>query len=372
MNLHQLNLNDIRGFGRKKPALAFCFLMGALGIGGIPLWSGYISKTLIHESIVEYIEFSGRAAVWRAAEWVFLVTGGMTVAYMLKLFIALFVEKHPDRQEEFDGMTAPQSYMRTASAAALTVPAVLLPLFGLTPHLTMDRLADLGQGFFTAGGHGHRVAYFSFTNLKGGIISIGIGVFLYAVVIRGFLMEREKEEGGERRRRYVDRWPSWLDLENLIYRPVLQTALPAVFGAVCGFVDRYLVSVSVNVFLAVSSVACRAMDQGVDGVIRLARATTHRQQPEPKSRHDKNGLAHLLGEMADAAALGKNHLFGKKRGSGEPQGDKGKSAVPAMIRREEQWKQTWKLIEESFSFGLMLFCIGLCLTLGYLLAAVFG
>ena len=27
MNLHELELNKIRGFGRKKPALMFCFLM---------------------------------------------------------------------------------------------------------------------------------------------------------------------------------------------------------------------------------------------------------------------------------------------------------------------------------------------------------
>ena len=56
MNVHSLSLNDIRGFGRKKPLLFISFLMGALGIGGIPLWNGYVSKTLIHESIVEYAE----------------------------------------------------------------------------------------------------------------------------------------------------------------------------------------------------------------------------------------------------------------------------------------------------------------------------
>ena len=54
-NLHALELNEIRGFGRKKPLLKAIYLMGALGIGGIPLFSGYISKTLLHESIVEYI-----------------------------------------------------------------------------------------------------------------------------------------------------------------------------------------------------------------------------------------------------------------------------------------------------------------------------
>lgn len=342
MNLHELDLNKVRGFGRKKPVLGFCFLMGALGISGIPLWSGYVSKTLIHESIVQYIEFSGGKDLWRAAEWLFLVTGGMTVAYMLKLFVALFVEENPERQGEFDSKTGP--CMRPASAAALVVPAILLPLFGILPHLTMDRLAELGQGFFMGGGNGEAISYFSFGNLKGGLISIGIGIALYAVVVRGWMMKRAEGPGGEMIKRYVDRWPSWMDLENAIYRPVFQFALPEI-----------------------CAVVCRALDQGADGVIRLARATTHRQQPEPKCRQDKNGLAHLLGDMTDAAAFGRRKLPGRKHGPEERV-----SAVPAMIRREEQWKRTWKQVEESFSYGLLLVCIGLCLTLGYLLVKVMG
>jgi hydrogenase-4 component B len=55
MNTHALDLNTVRGFGRKKPFLMAAFLMGALGIGGMPLWNGYVSKTLLHEAIVEYI-----------------------------------------------------------------------------------------------------------------------------------------------------------------------------------------------------------------------------------------------------------------------------------------------------------------------------
>uniref|UniRef100_UPI000554E1A8 proton-conducting transporter transmembrane domain-containing protein n=1 Tax=Clostridium sp. D5 TaxID=556261 RepID=UPI000554E1A8 len=92
MNIHQLDLNEIRGFGRGKPFLNAAFLMGALGIGGIPLWNGYISKTLLHESIVEY---SG-APVFVFVEWMFLISGGLTVAYMLKLYISLFWEKNRD------------------------------------------------------------------------------------------------------------------------------------------------------------------------------------------------------------------------------------------------------------------------------------
>ncbi|MBR5047994.1 MAG: sodium:proton antiporter, partial [Eubacterium sp.] len=113
MNVHKLNLNEIRGFGRKKPLLKAAFLMGALGIGGIPLWNGYVSKTLLHESIVEYTHLfrelpaanlAGTYSYWKGIEWIFLISGGMTVAYMLKLFIAVFVEENTDPaiQEEFD------------------------------------------------------------------------------------------------------------------------------------------------------------------------------------------------------------------------------------------------------------------------------
>ncbi len=92
MNLHRLDLNEIRGCGRGNRLLAFCFLMGALGISGVPLWSGHVSKTLLHESIVEYAALTGYFW-WRGAEWLFLFTGGMTAAYMTKLFVALFVER---------------------------------------------------------------------------------------------------------------------------------------------------------------------------------------------------------------------------------------------------------------------------------------
>ena len=42
-----------------------------------------------------------------------------------------------------------------------------------------------------------------------------------------------------------------------------------------------------------------------------------------------------------------------------------------LMKAEEEVKRTGRLVEESFSFGLMLFCIGLCLTLGYLLVVFF-
>lgn len=382
MNLHKLNLNDIRGFGRKKPALGFCFLMGSLGIGGIPLWSGYVSKTLLHESMVEYAKAVGEGAavlvnpgmasasagmlgivtslllnpgIWKAAEWVFLLTGGMTVAYMLKLFIALFVEKHPTEQAKYDAMST--SCMKPLSRFVLVGCSALIPLLGMTPHLSMDRIARAGEPFFQGDEMLHSVAYFSLENLKGGVISIGIGVVLYVLVVRLLLMK--KDERGTAI--YADRLPSWLDLENLVYRPLLLHILPGICGTVCALIDRYLVSTVVTVFLAVSSVVCRAMDSFVDGLILLARKTTHRQMPGTVKIRENDRLAYILGGMADEIAAWKGRR-GRKIKTDRT------SAIPRFIEAEEELKRTGKLVEESFSFGLMLFCIGLCLTLGYLLA----
>lgn len=424
MNLHQLDLNDIRGFGRKKPALLFCFLMGALGISGIPMWSGYVSKTLLHEGIVEYGEMLARGmgpasgsligsagggvhpagwsygisavlgapAVWKAAEWLFLLTGGMTLAYMLKLFIVLFVDRHPVRQQEFDAMSS--GYMNPVSRTVLCVCASVIPVFGSCPQLFMDRAADLGQGFFQGNLLGHKVSYFAAGNLKGAAITIGIGIVLYMAVVRGLLME--KAESGEQPEvrwdnggsssgvnggndsgangkigglylyRYVDRWPKWLDLEELIYRPILAVALPGIFGAVFRFVDRYLVSTAVNLFLQVSAVLCRALDHMADGLILLARKTTHRQRNGEMVRWGNDRSAFILGHFIDDVARLGRRLPGRRKGR-----ERNGSVIPRLIEGEEVLKRTGKLVEESFSFGLMLFCIGLCLTLGYLLVVFF-
>ena len=222
MNLHRLDLNEIRGFGRKKPLLILPFLLGALGIGGFPLLNGYISKTLLHEGIVEAIEHlaaHGHGAFgMRAVEWIFLLSGGVTVAYMTKLFVAIFVEEHPTRQKEFD---AKRRYMNGLSAFALCGAALVLPALGLTADWSMNAIASFGTDFMHAAPLHHAVEYFAWENLKGGLISIGIGFALYFGFVRTVLMRRENGM-----RVYVNRWPAWLDLETLLYRPLLLRWLP--------------------------------------------------------------------------------------------------------------------------------------------------
>lgn len=219
MHLHKLNLNDVRGFGRRKPILHFAFLMGAFGLMGVPGFSGYVSKTLIHESIVEYVHLltydgqTGLSVLYTIAEWIYLFSGGLTGAYMIKLYICLFWQKHPTEQIFYN---AKKKYMTWLTRIALLAAAILVPILGVQPNLTMDVIADFAGGFLHAGTPEHHVEYFSWTNLKGACISLIIGLLVYLFFIRTTLMPKENGV-----RVYVDLWPKKIDIEDRIYRPMI-------------------------------------------------------------------------------------------------------------------------------------------------------
>lgn len=359
MNTHALDLNEIRGYGRKKPLLAGIFAEGALAIGGIPFFGGYISKTLLHESIVEYAGGIGFTVI----EWIFLISGGMTVAYMTKLFLAVFVEQNEDRekQKKFD---AQKHYMNAESTFALGGSALVLLLWGLFPHQIMDRAAALGQSFFRLEEAGERVPYFSLKNLSGGGISILIGVAVYVLFIREFLMREESaaestkqsaksakhikaEKRGKRQKksasgqvagtkRYVNLWPSWLDLEELIYRPLI-SLLSVCFG-----------------------VLCRILDSAVDLTVVALRKTIYRDSPLPHERPEGNVLTEMAGTIGNFFRDLMNHTFRRKQ-------PVQRDYVHYFAVKREELKENNVVIGRSLSFALLLLCIGFMLTLYYLI-----
>ncbi len=81
--LHELSINKINGFGRNKKYLRFIFMLGFLAIIGMPGTNGFISKTLIHEAIVE-AKHEGLEMFFTIVEYVFTIGGSLTVAYLLK------------------------------------------------------------------------------------------------------------------------------------------------------------------------------------------------------------------------------------------------------------------------------------------------
>ncbi len=342
MNIHKLNLNEIRGFGRNKPLFHYIFLMGALGIGGVPLWNGYVSKTLIHESIIEYMKFLNTGSVngifslgiMKVIEWIFLISGGLTVAYMTKLYIAVFVEKNTDEkvQEKYDSLKG--SYMNKVSGAALTISATLLPVMGFLPSLVMEPIADLGQGILQPMGESPKMAWFSASNLKGAAISLVTGAVIYLVIVRLWLM---KAEGEGKAKVYVNRWNQYLDLEDLIYRPILLSALPFVFGIIC-----------------------RALDSLVDGIVVLLRKTVYKDSKLPHELEEGTPITHMLGCFVNSLQRMGNATIWRKKPKNVDYEHK-----YAMIN--EEWSEERTIIGRSLSFGLLLFCVGLIITVIYVL-----
>lgn len=361
-NTHKLNLNDIRGFGRKKPGLCFCYLMGALGIGGIPGWSGYISKTLLHEGIVEYIHAleGGHLSAsllspgsMKAVEWIFLISGGLTVAYMCKLFVAVFLEKNRDAgvQKAYEEK---KKYRTPVGAAALTGTACLIPVMGLLPGITVNRLADMAQGFLGVHHAGHSVHYFTWGNLKGSVISVAIGAAVYLLIVRRWMLR----DGV-----YLNRWPAWLDLEERLYRPVLLKLLPGFFGRICGLLNGFM-DVAVKVATTLGIITAGILDIFSDGIVVLLRKTVYRDSRQTGELEEGNAVTHVVGMALNLLEELLNRTLWRHH-------EHRKDLEHWLVLKYASFKENITFIGRSLSFGLVLFCLGLCATLVYLLVAAF-
>ena len=242
MKAGTVDLNRARGFGRSKNALKVAFALGALGISGVPGFNGYFSKTLLHEGIVTYINavnangaLTGAdgsalggltgiivgAANLHVIEWLFLISGGLTLAYMLKLFIAIFVEKNSDAalQKQYDsdrkGMNALSAFVIVGSSLFMFILGIRSVAENLADYMIRSFSSDATSVF--------TFAPFTWRSLQGGLISLAIGILIYVFIVRKVFIKNGQ---------YVNLWPSKLDLEEAVYRPLLTGVLPLVLGTV--------------------------------------------------------------------------------------------------------------------------------------------
>ncbi|MBN1777039.1 MAG: sodium:proton antiporter [Clostridiales bacterium] len=323
MRTGKRHLNDLRGFGRGKPLLHVIFLMGMLGIAGVPPFSGFASKSLLHESLTEYIHLlHGGAWLYTAAEWLFILAGGLTAAYMLKLYVCLFRER-PEAEP------AKTPYMTRASVIALSVLAVFPLLAGLFPSVFIGGIGRAGAEFLQT--EARAVSYFSAENLLGAAESIGIGLLLYFAVVRGLLSE--KTEGG---RSYMNPVPARVNLEDMLYRPVLKmlTAMAAWFSWAVSLLPETLAA-------------------------WLRRALLHVRAwrvPMPGG----NRFTYAVGDLMNGCVSMLNKTILKNRPATV-------DFSVALAAGNEELGRSMKRLKRSLSYSLLLFCIGLFGLLVYLI-----
>lgn len=208
MVLGELSLNVIRGFGREKPLLKGIFLFGILGITGVPGFNGYISKTLLHEAILE-AEHLTHHFIFTIAEWVFILGGAMTVAYMLKIFIAIFVEKNPAYHGQY------KEHINKRALFPIGVLATLSIVIGLFPGTFITAFATY------SGSYGMLVPeqfhYFSLSAFRDAGFTLTLGVIIYFYGIEKKLIVRD---GGQVT--YINPSLRWINIERDLFIPVLK------------------------------------------------------------------------------------------------------------------------------------------------------
>ena len=363
MHLHKLNLNDVRGFGRKKPVLHFAFLMGAFGLMGVPGFSGYVSKTLIHESIVEYVHLlnhdglTGMATLYTLAEWVYLFSGGLTGAYMIKLYICLFWQKHPTEQPFHNARRG--CYMNKLSALALTASALLVPVLGVQPNLTMDKIADFAGGFLHAGVPEHAVHYFAWVNLKGACISLGIGLAVYLLVIRTLLMRKEMGV-----RVYVNLWPEWFDIEDGVYRPLIAKLfdLGGAFAQIGNEqkLEEKVYWPALRCLSFTGAVVAKAFGDVMDTIALLFTKTVLAMGRYTDKIRVGNFVTDTMGGFADWLA----ELLNRTVMRSQP---KEHHFTGTMAGLWDGMLHAVRRVTHTMSYGLLLFGLGLCVMIIYLL-----
>ncbi|MCL2496984.1 MAG: complex I subunit 5 family protein [Symbiobacteriaceae bacterium] len=245
LQTHDLSYRSIRGFAKGKPLFTLLFLLAAGALAGIPLFSGYISKTLLHEALVEGIYYApsgALAAFLQIVEIIFLSSGGITFAYMALLGETLLtgnasskgkMPRTTPRTRRSPGQRRPPPAVEGVREALspgyrvlwlLLAVALLFPLLGIFPILA-ERVVDPAFTFLRSHEVDHPIPYYAWINLRGALISLTIGGGIFLV------MRHERAAGTLGAKLYELFQQGSYDLEDKGYRPLLQGILGHLIAA---------------------------------------------------------------------------------------------------------------------------------------------
>ncbi|MBS7527782.1 hypothetical protein KHM83_13945 [Fusibacter paucivorans] len=292
MILGELSINKISGFGRNKQKLKVFFLIGVLGVAGMPGLSGFISKTLVHEAIIEAYHHT-HFMFFKVSEWLFLIGGGLTVAYMLKLFIAVFVEKN----DAFHGQFAEQVHKR--ALLPMGVLAALIVLLGVMPNTIIAPLSlyahEIGMEMPS------HLSLFNATTIGYAVISFVVGGVLYAAVIRRKLYVMDEAEG---RRIFVNPSLSWISIESDIFVPVMQIAY-ILFSFIFKIIDNGLLWIAQKSSEFFGGIAKIDAEAALNGTYRqIVTHTEHAiEDVRHKRQHQTEAILETVSEKREQAQI---------------------------------------------------------------------
>ena len=188
-----LDMYALGGLWRRMPFTFLLMLVAAAGITGLPLFNGFVSKSMIHHALEAAHADSGMASL-RVAERIFLLTAAGTAASFIKLIGLVFLGRSRLAQPEAV-REAPGAML--LAMALLAVPVIVL---GWRPGLLLEGMvapgllaqavpADaiqhyLGHYFLGAGDIGSALLVFA---LGGVIFALGMKFGLFHLHLPAWL-----------------------------------------------------------------------------------------------------------------------------------------------------------------------------------------
>ncbi len=203
MVTHDLEITRVRGMLRKTPFIAVMFLIAFAGVGGIPGFNGYASKTILHHAIVDAYQHHNVFSLL-IAEKIFVITSAMTLCYFTKLFTGLFLGEVPEKFSKKSFKFPPLVY------GVLGVFGAIIIGIGVFPGFLLQKMVIPAMAGFSY--DSYAVQYLSKLNvwnwhdIQEIIIVLVIAVALYALMLRTNFFKWQA--------------PQWLSVEYLVYLPM--------------------------------------------------------------------------------------------------------------------------------------------------------
>lgn len=208
MITHKLNINDIRGFGSFKPILKITFFIGFCAIIGLPGFNGFTGKTILHHALTETASSYGLFVKY-LSELLFYLSGAMTTAYLLKLYLPIFVENNSKYYASY------RKYINKRALFPMVFTSIIILVVGIKPHLFVEYFKNVSIIFNLETGVFDHLHYYSANSVFSSFVTIGIGIFIYVQYILKKLTKSEAKQ-----LTFVNITGNWFSVEKNIYLPL--------------------------------------------------------------------------------------------------------------------------------------------------------
>ena len=174
-------MDRLGGLWRQMPLTFACVLVAAAGIAGVPLFNGFVSKSMIHHGLVEAGQLPG-GQILIYGEWLFMAAAAGTIAYFSKFIFLVFIRPAPSSDRQPAGEASP------AMLAGMLLPLPAILWLGLSPHGVLERLLAPGLSDWAVQaapiGYYLERYFFSAADLMSFLILLAGGLALFALGLK--------------------------------------------------------------------------------------------------------------------------------------------------------------------------------------------